>query len=253
MELEKIGAYWNLRAEGYSMRVNEQLQGDEKEFWLSLLQKHSPGKSAMDCLDIGCGPGFLSILLAEGGHSVTAVDYSENMLSRARQNFTSAGVTVNSLQMDAQALRFANESFDYIVTRDLVWNLEFPERAYAEWLRVLRPGGHILILDGNYYLHYYSEEYRDAKEAFEAQDRAVSHRYMLGVDPTPIDTIAKALPLSREIRPAWDISCFIDAGASSVNTDIVRRKFRSQETGEEKTIIKSFAVCAVKPTMAEEN
>jgi ubiquinone/menaquinone biosynthesis C-methylase UbiE len=246
MELEKIGAYWNLRAEGYSLRINEQLQDDEKEFWLLLLQKHSPGKIGMNCLDIGCGPGFLSILLAQLGHSVTAIDYSENMLARAKQNFLNMGVAVDALQMDAQNLQFKNESFDYIVTRDLTWNLEYPEQAYAEWLRILRPGGHILIMDGNYYLHYYNEDY---KEADEARDRTVSQKYMLGVDSTPIDTIAKALPLSREIRPAWDIACFIDVGASSVNTDIVRSNFRSKDTGEEKMIIKSFAICVVKPNI----
>ncbi|NMA82838.1 MAG: class I SAM-dependent methyltransferase [Epulopiscium sp.] len=113
MELENIKNYWNNRAEGYSLSINEQLQNDEKEEYLSMLQKYASNKTSLDCLDIGCGPGFLSILLAQWGHKVTAVDYSENMLEYASKNFFEAKVDVSLLQMDAQNLRFEDASFDY--------------------------------------------------------------------------------------------------------------------------------------------
>ncbi|NMA82839.1 MAG: class I SAM-dependent methyltransferase [Epulopiscium sp.] len=64
-----------------------------------------------------------------------------------------------------------------IVSRDLVWNLENPDKAYTEWMRVLRPGGHILIFDGNYYLHYYSKDY---EKAIKSKKSKPTHKYMLG-------------------------------------------------------------------------
>ncbi|AKL96565.1 methylase involved in ubiquinone/menaquinone biosynthesis [Clostridium aceticum] len=243
MELENIKNYWNKRAEGYSLSINEQLQNDVKEECLSMLQKYAPNKPNLDCLDIGCGPGFLSILLAQWGHKVTAVDYSENMLEYASKNFSEAKVDVSLLQMDAQNLQFEDASFDYIVSRDLVWNLENPDKAYTEWMRVLRPGGHILILDGNYYLHYYSKDY---EEAIKSKENKPTHKYMLGVDSTPIENIAKELPLSRQYRPAWDISYFINAGASNISSDIKRERYINSQSNTEKSVISKFALCVVK-------
>lgn len=61
--------------------------------------------------------------------------------------------------MDAQHLQFADESFDAIVSRNVLWNLEDPAMAYREMYRVLRPGGTILVEDGNMYLYLYDEAY----------------------------------------------------------------------------------------------
>lgn len=41
-------------------------------------------------------------------------------------------------QMDASHLAFADETFDAVVSRNLTWNLEDPEQAYKEWMRVLK-------------------------------------------------------------------------------------------------------------------
>ena len=76
------------------------------------LRNSAPEEKALSCLDAGCGPGFFSILLAQEGHTVTAVDYSEEMLRRARDNFLEIGVEVSTLRGDVQSLPFQDESFD---------------------------------------------------------------------------------------------------------------------------------------------
>lgn len=43
-------------------------------------------KEELKVLDVGCGPGFFPIILAEAGYNVTAVDYTEEMLEKAREN-----------------------------------------------------------------------------------------------------------------------------------------------------------------------
>ena len=89
-------------------------------------------KDQVKILDIGTGPGFFAILLAEEGYQVTAVDYTEQMLQEAKSNAADLADQISFKRMDAQNLEFPKETFDYIVTRNVTWNLEHPKRAYRE-------------------------------------------------------------------------------------------------------------------------
>jgi len=220
MYLDQIAHYWDRRAHGYAKTIQEQLSGQERDFFQRLLRNQAPAGKSLRCLDIGCGPGFFSILLAQAGHQVTAMDYSQGMLEHAKQHFHEAGVAVATLQGDAQSLSFANDSFDYLVSRNLVWNLEQPEQAYWEWLRVLRPGGRILIVDGNHYLHEYDEDYQAAK----GMDALSRHSACYGVDPTPMNEIARDLPLSRVLRPKWDIDWFLSQDVDHLEVQVAKEK-----------------------------
>ena len=57
------------------------------------------------------------------------------------------------------------DSFDLIVSRNVIWNLEYPEEALAEWARVLAPGGRMVYFDANWYLYLYDEELRAKKRS----------------------------------------------------------------------------------------
>ena len=242
-ELEAIRRYWNTRAEGYSLKTAHDLRNAEA-LWLERLRPFLPASGRLDVLDLGCGPGFFSILLAGLGHAVVAFDYTEGMLERAAQNAADAGVTIALKQGDAQNLPFADASFDLIVSRNLTWNLEHPERAYAEWLRVLRPGGRLVNFDGNHYRHFYSEAYAAEKRQPDYTD-GHDPDFMLGVDPAPINDIAARLPLSRVDRPQWDMATLLELGAGGVTADVQRRRF-TDEQGNAVSIIKDFVVSARK-------
>ena len=200
-ELEAIRRYWNTRAEGYSLKTAYDLQHAEK-VWLERLRPFVLASGKLDILDIGCGPGFFSILLARLGHSVVAFDYTEGMLERASRNAAEADVSIVVRQGDAQDLPFPDETFDLIVSRNLMWNLEHPESAYAEWLRVLRLGGRLVNFDGNHYRHLYSEPYA---EELKQPDYTDGHNpdFMLGVDPAPIHAIAANLPLTVPLQAPY--------------------------------------------------
>lgn len=99
-ELEAIRRYWNTRAEGYSLKTVHDLRHAEA-FWLERLRPFLPASGSLDVLDLGCGPGFFSLLLARLGHAVVAFDYSEGMLERAAQNAADAGVSIVLKQGDA--------------------------------------------------------------------------------------------------------------------------------------------------------
>ena len=217
--LESIRSYWNTRSRGYSHKIRMELE--ESEAWLARLAAYLAPDRRMHILDIGCGPGFFSLLLARLGHAVTAFDYAEDMLAQAQENARRYGVHVELRQGDAQDLPFADESFDLIVSRNLTWNMEQPAQAYAEWLRVLKSGARLVNFDGNHYRYLFNPLY--AEERQRVDDAAHSPQMMQGVDPSRMENIARFLPLSREDRPEWDIRVLGELGATDISVSEERR------------------------------
>ena len=216
--LKNIEKYWTNRAEGYSQVNLEELAGEKRPVWLSVIEEHMPKaeRKRIRILDIGTGPGFFSIILSRAGYQVTAIDYTEEMLRKAKMN---AGILADKIewyQMDAQALRFADNTFDMIVSRNVTWNLEHPDRAYAEWLRVLRPGGVLLNFDANWHAHLFDPElarlYAEDAQTLRAMGYAVEDEHG---DPI-MDELIPQLPLSREQRPGWDKACLERLGCRDV-------------------------------------
>ena len=148
--------YWTGRSAGYSKVNRTELSTDQRKKWKSCLKKeitnHFPATpfEELRVLDVGTGPGFFAILLCEMGLSVTAVDLTPAMLEEARRNAGSLAGQIRFLEMNAEELDFSDDSFDVIVSRNLTWNLPHPEKAYAEWSRVLRPGGLLLNFAANW-------------------------------------------------------------------------------------------------------
>ena len=222
--LQEIASYWGTRAEGYSEVNEKELAGSQREAWLHVLEEQFPEKEEMKILDIGTGPGFFPMILSEVGYTVTAVDYTEEMLEKAKENlgkYTKYGLERVTLQrMDAQNLEFADETFDVVISRNLTWNLEKPEQAYQEWMRVLKPGGVLLNFDANWYGYLYDEE---KKEAYEADRKKVEEQQLddhyLCTDIDRMENIARQVPLSAMERPAWDTKVLESLGVCSIQTD----------------------------------
>ena len=108
-------------------------------------------------LDVGCGPGQLSIRLAERGLHVTGIDLDERMIGRARAN-AERDIWDRSDGADdapmpefvvgsAAALPFPDETFDIVVSTMSVHHWDDPVAGLAEIARVLRPTGRALIWD----------------------------------------------------------------------------------------------------------
>ena len=101
-------------------------------------------------LDVACGTGDMVIELAKRGCTVTGIDLSEEMLSLARQKTASANFqsSVFNLQLaDAESLPFPDASFDAVTCAFGVRNFEHLEQGLKEMLRVLKPGGRLVILE----------------------------------------------------------------------------------------------------------
>lgn len=221
-QLKELEKYWSGRAEGYSAVNQEELAGEQHQKWLHYLQNRFPDKAPeqVSVLDIGTGPGFFAIILAEAGYHVTAVDYTAAMLKQARRN---AGVLSDSItwkMMDAQNLDFEDNTFDVIVSRNLTWNLDEPEKAYAQWLRVLKPGGTLLNFDANWYGYLFDEEKRLLYETDRANVASLNleDQYTC-TDINAMEALARNMPLSNILRPDWDKKILSELGFSSIRIE----------------------------------
>lgn len=147
---EVIQYYWDYRSESYNNGVIENSE-EERNAWKAMLSKSIEGKEGLKVLDVGTGPGFLALLFAEMGNEVTAIDLSNNMLEKARKNASKKSLNIHFLQGDAENLQLPDEHFDVVVNKYLLWTLPDPQKALTEWRRVLKDGGKIIAIDGDWH------------------------------------------------------------------------------------------------------
>lgn len=103
-------------------------------------------------LDAACGTGLYTIGLAGNTEPwrIDGIDASAGMLRVARRKLRARGLgDVVLRQGDVSALPYRSEAFDAVVASGLMPNLEPPlrERALREFCRVLRPGGHLMLVE----------------------------------------------------------------------------------------------------------
>lgn len=213
--------YWTERTKGYSRVNEEELMTEQRTRWLQALEEYFPkDRENLKILDVGTGPGFFAIILAERGYQVTAVDCTRSMLEQAQSNAGIYKDKIKWLLSDAQALALKSESFDLVVSRNLTWNLDKPEQAYKEWLRVLKKGGRLINFDANWYLQLYDEKKREEYEEDRRQVQAKRlEDHYIGTDIDRMEEIARSLPLTRCLRPQWDISVLKGQNVANIETD----------------------------------
>lgn len=69
---------------------------------------------------------------------MTGIDITENMIHEAKENVKAAGLSADLMTMDCHNLNFPDETFDMVICRNITWTLDNPQKAYREWLRVLK-------------------------------------------------------------------------------------------------------------------
>ena len=99
-------------------------------------------------LDVACGPGILSAVIAKTARQVVAFDLTPQMLKKAAQRCAEAGLAnVTFREGNATELPFADAAFDAVVTRLSVHHFDRPNRVIEEIFRVLRSGGAFVVAD----------------------------------------------------------------------------------------------------------
>jgi len=98
--------------------------------------------------DLGIGDGLLTLMLAEIGERVTAVDISPEMLAQLVRRASSKGIAnIECVEAEIEELPLPDESHDVVVMSQALHYAISPERALAEALRILVPAGRLLVLD----------------------------------------------------------------------------------------------------------
>lgn len=147
---DTVQQYWDGRADSFDDDSQHGIHSDEQhEAWLSVLREWI-GEPPQRVLDLGCGTGVVSLLLAELGHDVAGVDFSEEMLEQARAKTERTELSVEFERGDAESLAQSDDSYDLVTGRHLIWTLPTPPKAIEEWRRIVRPGGKIVLIEGHW-------------------------------------------------------------------------------------------------------
>ncbi len=156
-----VREYWGDRADSFDNDNQHGIHSDaQREAWLSVLRSWT-GEPTKQVLDVGCGTGVISLLLAELGHEVTGVDFAPEMLEQARTKVDGSELAATFYQGDAENLTQQDDSYELVTARHLIWTLPSPERAIEEWRRVVHPGGRVVLIEG----HWDFDETFDGYEA----------------------------------------------------------------------------------------
>jgi demethylmenaquinone methyltransferase/2-methoxy-6-polyprenyl-1,4-benzoquinol methylase len=130
--------------------LNHVLSGGVDFYWWWRMARVSGASAGKRFLDVAAGTGDSSIALAKRGAEVVSTDFTHAMLRLGPAKFRKKGLDGliwASSDADAQKLPFKDAAFDGISICYGIRNVEDRARAYAEFLRVLRPGGQLTVLE----------------------------------------------------------------------------------------------------------
>ena len=149
-ELDAASDFWDAQAATFDDEPDHGLLDPEvRQAWGDLLLPLLPSAPA-SIIDLGCGTGSLSVLLAEAGHAVRGVDFSARMVEAAARKAAAAGVPAEFTQGDAAEPPYREASADVVLARHVLWALPDPAAALRKWVRLLKPGGLLVLIEGRW-------------------------------------------------------------------------------------------------------
>ena len=190
---QSVAAHWGRRAAHFDEDFGHSIRTPaERAAWNRVFELAIGGGAGLDALDVGCGTGILSLELAKRGHNVTGIDFAPQMLDLARQKATAAHVDIRFDEGDAEALPYPPGRFDLVITRHVLWTLPHPEAAIDEWIRVLRPGGRLAVIDGQSLVAPGEEQAASARRSAEYAPIADRLPFLTGRSQEEIEALLRA-------------------------------------------------------------
>lgn len=131
---------WSLVADDYTLELLPMFERFSRDA-LALAPTHAGAR----VLDVAAGPGTLTLMAAEAGRSVGAIDFSEQMVKNLKRRLNGAQLGADVRLGDGQALPWADAEFDAAFS--MFGLMFFPDRArgFRELYRVLKPGGRVVV------------------------------------------------------------------------------------------------------------
>jgi ubiquinone/menaquinone biosynthesis C-methylase UbiE len=165
-------------------------------------------------LEVGCGIGTDLVRFARGGAIVTGIDLSETAIELARKNFQLHGVTAEDLRIaNAEALPFADDSFDVVYGHGVIQYTADPERLLRECCRVLRPGGEAIFMVYNR-ISWLNALSKLMKVSLEHDDAPVLRKFSIGefkrmLAPfSEVRIVPERFPVKSRLHKGWKGAAF---------------------------------------------
>jgi len=187
----------NLWEDAYRTQENERFFENALDYITTLL--NAPQNATF--LDVGCGICAHSRRLANRGFFVQAIDFSEKILEMAENHLQDFHLKdrIKIQRENILSLTFEDEIFDYILCWGVLMHISELENAISELTRVLKPGGMLVISEGNMF-SLQSVILRTLKR-LSGKERAVVKRTPAGLEYWT--TSSNGLLLTREANIGW--------------------------------------------------
>ena len=212
---DELRDFWNRDAETYDRSPAHSASDPvEAPMWRAALARYLPPPPAR-VLDVGAGTGAMSLLAADLGHRVTALDLSPGMLAAARKKADALGLDVETVI--GNATDPPPGPFDAVIERHLAWTLPDPVEAFGAW-RTAAPAGRMILFEGIFDRAGFAQRVRSSAAHTVRKALGVSHdhhgRYS--------DELLAALPLARATSPMAYVEAVREAGWRSVRLERLR-------------------------------
>jgi SAM-dependent methyltransferase len=202
---EELRVFWDRDAESYDHSPSHAASDPvEAAMWRAALVRHLPPAPA-SVLDVGAGTGAISLLAAELGYRVTALDLSPGMLAGARRKAAERGVDLETVI--GPATEPPEGPFDAVIERHLIWTLPDPAGALRTW-RSVAPSGRLVLYEGIFDRSARRAQLRDALAKGFRRVMSIPHDHHGQYSPE----LLAALPLARARSPLPLLNAVAQAG-----------------------------------------
>ncbi len=141
MDAEEVGRHWDAKAEAWTRLARAGYDVARDGLNTPAFLEMLPAVDGLSGLDVGCGEGHNTCLLAGLGARMVGIDISENFVRHAREEEARRPLGIRYRRANAAELPFGEGSFDFAVAFMSLMDMPELETVLAEIFRVVRPGG----------------------------------------------------------------------------------------------------------------
>jgi demethylmenaquinone methyltransferase/2-methoxy-6-polyprenyl-1,4-benzoquinol methylase len=142
----RVGAVFTSVADRYDV-MNDLMSAGLHRLWKRFTVELARVKQGDRVLDLASGSGDLALAFSQLTPHVVMTDINAAMLARGRDRMVDRGHPIPAVQCDAEKLPFADKSFDLVTVAFGLRNMTHKDVALSEMLRVIKPGGRVLVLE----------------------------------------------------------------------------------------------------------